>query len=263
MVAEEKVITEREFLENWPLYREASLSESWDLPATISRDCPTCKKETTWTLRAKDYLGSNFSFSPQILDYRCELCKAHHVVFLLSHRNQRLMKVGQFPPLSTKIPKNIETRLGPSSELYWKALVCRNQGFGVGALAYFRRVVEEKTNELIDVVAELAEAHGIGQADVEKLRSAKNEKTYDQKIRVAAPVVPKSLMPDGVNPLATLYSLLSEGLHARTEEECLQIVDDMRDVFEHVFGTLRAQIENQKQFVTKVQRLAGRQGRKP
>ena len=39
--------------------------------------------------------------------------------------------------------------------------MCRNNGYGLGAAVYVRRVVEDKTNELIEVVAQLAEAQAL------------------------------------------------------------------------------------------------------
>lgn len=116
-------------------------------------------------------------------------------------------------------------------------------------------MVEEKTNELIDILADLAAQRGIQGEDVEKIRFAKNEKTYSDKLQAAALVVPSSLRPGGHNPLAVLHDLLSKGLHARSEEECVGIARDVRQVFEYVFVNLPAQIETDAQFVRDLHKL--------
>jgi hypothetical protein len=145
--------------------------------------------------------------------------------------------------------------------LYKNALICRNQNFGIGALAYMRRVVENKTNELIEVIALQAASYGISPADVDKIRAAKDEKIpYDQRLRLASEAIPNSLKPDGANPMAALYELLSVGLHARKDKECLAIADEIRDVFEYVFSRLRAEIEDRDSAIAKIRKFVG--GRK-
>ena len=141
-------------------------------------------------------------------------------------------------------------------------MICRSQGYGLGAVAYVRRVVEEKTNELIEVLAQLGASRGLTAEEVEHIRAAQKRKTsYEEKIHIAAEAIPESLKPDGLNPFSTLYQLLSEGVHEKTEDECIQISDDTRDVFEHVFIALRAQIEDVDWFKQKMQKLA--EGRRP
>lgn len=160
-----------------------------------------------------------------------------------SDGNYYIQKTGQLPPHSISIPAKVERRLGSAADFYKKGLICRNQGFGVGALSYFRRVIEDKTTDLIDTLADLAEARGIDQATVNEIRAAKSQRTYDQRLKAAAPAIPESLRPGGSNPLATLHTLLSGGIHGRTEEECLQTADDVREVFDHIISTLREEVE--------------------
>ena len=104
----------------------------------------------------------------------------------------------------------------------------------------------------------LQQRGGLPNDQVKKLASAKDNKAYDKKLKVASPLVPTSLRPGGVNPLAGLHSLLSLGLHGRTEDECLQIADDLRSIFEYVFERLRAQIDDQRAFKEKVTKIASK-----
>ncbi len=99
--------------------------------------------------------------------------------------------------------------------------LCEGQ-YGIGAVAYFRRVVEERTNELIDVVADLAHANGTGDTEVQKILAAKSEKTYDKRLEVASQMLPVSLRPGGANPLGRLHDLLSVALHVKDEEGALK-----------------------------------------
>src|SRR6185369_1711471 len=102
-----------------------------------------------------------------------------------SWRYNAVRKIGQFPAQEIAIPAELETRLGTSAGHYKKALVCRGVTYGIGAMAYMRRVVDEKTDELIDVLAELAKTYDVDEAEIERLLNAKKEVRYEDKMKVA------------------------------------------------------------------------------
>lgn len=179
--------TPTQVLEDYPLYRE--WEGDWHTPGTLSRDCRTCQKETTWKYGG-NLVPTVGAF--KLLRYKCVNCEKDSVYYLIVMvESGPSMKVGQFPMQSARVPNSIAKRLGDSAPLYRKALTCRNEGYGLAAVAYFRRVVEDKTNELIDVVADAAEAHSVPSSDVVKIRLAKNEKAYEEKLQVAAHAIPE------------------------------------------------------------------------
>src|SRR6266446_4877773 len=98
----------------------------------------------------------------------------------------KVQKIGQYPEQSIDVPKGLQKNLGKDAiSLYKKGLINRNSGYGLGAVTYIRRVVEDKTNELIEVAAQLAESHNIDAAIVKKIRAASTERTtYDQKLKI-------------------------------------------------------------------------------
>jgi hypothetical protein len=172
----------------------------------------------------------------------------------------KVQKIGQYPSQSIDVQKGLGKALGEEAvTLYKKGLINRNSGYGLGAVTYIRRVVEDKTNELIDVAAHLAESHSVDAGIVKQIRAAAEERTtYDQKLKIAATVLPDALLIEGVNPLAELYSLVSEGVHALTEEECITVADETASVFEFIFTNLRSTTLARHSFVEKVKRWAGR-----
>ena len=293
-----KLVTPEQFITRWPLYTPAPV-EGFSPPARISYPCSTpliCEKETTWLrvgiatyVRLED-AGTGYNW----VWYLCGLCSKKYLVVWYRDveyeqrpvrrrvssgltRNTpvpgspstvpvltKVQKVGQYPPQSIGIPKGLEKELGEEGRsLYKKGLINRNEGFGLGALTYIRRVVEDKTNELIEVAAKLAESHDVEAKIVEQIRKAAIERaTYDQKLKIAATVLPKSLLIEGINPLLTLYGLVSEGVHGLTEAECIAVADETTSVFEYIFANLRAQTTARQDFVQKVQKWAGRAGAK-
>src|SRR6266536_5142832 len=77
---------------------------------------------------------------------------------------------------------------------------------------------------------------------------------YDQNLIIAAIVLSYALLIEGVNPLAELYSLVSEGVHALSEGECIAVADETASVFEFIFANLRATTVARHGFVEKVKK---------
>jgi hypothetical protein len=136
----EPPVTPREFLEGYPLYRSCQLDHQWDTPGTLSLDCWNCKKETTWAQDDRGRLSSN---SLLLRTYVCHLCGRANIQYVIAQlAGNAVMKVGQFPRQSTRVPHSVEKRLGASTDFYRKALTSQSEGYGLGAVVYFRRVAE-------------------------------------------------------------------------------------------------------------------------
>lgn len=171
-----------------------------------------------------------------------------------------VMKVGQYPEPAIELPDALEKNLGKDSAiLYRKSLICRNIGYGLAAAGYIRRVVEDKTNELIEVVAKYAEVEGVDAAKVAEIRAAADSASgytpFDEKLKIAAAVFPDSLKVGGKNPLLGLYGLVSEGIHGKSEKECIEIAESTNYVFQYVFSKLKAETEAKKEYIEKMKKL--------
>ena len=139
---------------------------------------------------------------------------------------------------------------------YRNALRMRNHNLGIAAVAYLRRVVENKINDVLDVLAEAAQEHDFAAEELKKIKEAKSSYRFDDKIEYAAKLLPPHLRPKGKpNPIDVLHGLASEGLHSKSEEECIDIFDKVRKVFEYVFGNLNVQIEEARAFVKSLEGL--------
>jgi len=277
----EEPITPEEFITRWPLYSPATVDGLY-APLRISFHCDgACGKETTWSRTEESQYVSVAGIRTgfKYVAYLCGLCDKNYLVVVyreLEHKQKpvssssgglpstktvitKIQKFGQYPAQSIDVPKGLEKNLGPNAiSLYKKGLINRNSGYGLGAVTYIRRVVEDKTDELIEVAARLAESHNVDAAIVKKIRDAATERTtYDQKLKIAATVLPDALIIDGVNPLAELYGLVSQGVHELTEEQCIAVADETTSVFEFIFTNLRATTKARHDFVDKVKKWAG------
>ena len=59
----------------------------------------------------------------------------------------------------------------------------------------------------------------------------------------------------GVNPLATLYATLSEGLHARSDEDCIELAFTIREVLEGLLTQIDANKKAVKAITNGTKRL--------
>src|ERR1700678_3833539 len=90
----------QEFIEKAPLYTQFRIN-SFFPPASISRVCGICGKETTWTQRKCEDLYTVCEISGYIVTYQCVLCSKPRVtVFVMTNgtkEEHKVRKIGQFP----------------------------------------------------------------------------------------------------------------------------------------------------------------------
>ncbi len=234
-----------EVLTSWPLYREYRYydqTKTQVLPAVIEMFCAnsSCQKETRWETSIYSNIDHLGTF--QTVEYKCRNCKEssvrynYHWYRLNDAAAQVFVKFGQWPALEKRIPPELKRHLaGADYELYQKALRCRSQNLGIGALGYMRRVVENRTNELLDMLAAEARQSGASELDLKDIEQAKKTYRFSEKIDLAKKIIPATLRPGGHNPVDQLHDIASEGLHSKNEEECSIMFDQARDVFEFLF----------------------------
>jgi hypothetical protein len=241
-------------LEQWPLYREFRYSGSTYgfVPEEISLFCTNekCNKQQLW--HAQIYTGEQKSGWNE-KEYKCKNCgqnvTRYYFYWWGSASSSRFFKVGQYPPLQTEPPARLAKRLSRTDlDLYRKALTSRNNSYGLGALAYLRRIVENKMNDLLDLLRQAAEDAG-REGELEKIEEVKRSWRFDDKITYAAKALPRHLKPQGNNPLDALHDLASDGIHNRPEDECLEMFDRCKAAFEYVFRELEVQAEDARAYI--------------
>jgi hypothetical protein len=132
----------------------------------------------------------------------------------------------------------------------------RNFNLGVAAVAYMRRVIENRMTDMLEILHEAAITHNAPAELIARHKEMKEEKRFSVKVDYAGDLLPASLRPSGKpNPMAVLHELASDGLHAKSDEECVDIFDACRRTFEYVFGKLRVETEDAKSFVREMSAL--------
>lgn len=224
------------------------------MPGEITLFCDNtkCGKQQQW--RAEGLYGNSSQKSGfREENYKCKNCTTNVTRYYFywggNEAESRFFKVGQYPPLEIQPPPRLAKKLSlTDADLYRKALTSRNNAYGIGSLAYLRRVVENKMNDLLDLIRQAAEETGAND-ELKRIEEVKKSWRFDDKITYASKILPKHLKPHGVNPLDALHDLASEGIHHRSENECLDIFDKCKAAFEYVFRELEVQVEDAKAYL--------------
>jgi hypothetical protein len=252
-----------QFLETFPLYKKFPYKFDGyiqQIPkAPIHMYCRTCHSEQTYIMN-NEYIelynrdlaepdGKIFR-----LRYFCSACEHDLREFLIKFSGDYIIKVGQEPPWEISVDKALLKVMGDYSDYYKKGLVCESQGYGIGAYAYYRRIVEGIMDELLDSITSLIDPKELGVYKL-ALEKTKETKVAQEKIELVKDLLPASLRPDGMNPLGLLHDKLSEGLHAESDETCLEIAGGLRDILKFLSNEIIRHRESQKQFTESMRKV--------
>jgi len=227
---------DREFLEKYPLYRKfnTALPDTFlklDMPA-VHMSCSVCDSEQTFTSKTDHRYNMPVNGCVKEFIYNCASCGQfrRHFFLKFSPDGDYVMKIGQEPPWEITPDRTLEKVLGPRAVYYKRGLVCESQGYGIGAFAYYRRIIEEIIDDLLAGVVNLIVAGEERKVYLEALEKVRRTTITQDKIDLVKDLLPPILRPDGMNPLSTLHSVLSEGLHQQTDERCIELAMAVREV---------------------------------
>ena len=152
-----------------------------------------------------------------VMRYQCRHCEKAQKIFALwvykGDGDCFVTKYGEVPPFGPPLPERLLSIAGADREYLLKGRRAENQGLGVAAFAYYRRVVENRKGELFDQIIRVGKQVGASSDVIAELLRARDETQFDKAINEIKPGVPQSLLIDGQNPLRLLHSALSAGIH--------------------------------------------------
>ena len=158
-------------------------------------------------------------------------------------------KIYQEPPFGLPIPKRLFKVIGEDNrEHFLQARRAIARGLGVGAYAYYRRIVENNKFALIASVLEVAKATNALPDQIELLEKAQRETQFSKALDMLQDVtaIPPVLLIDGHNPLALLHDLLSEGIHQLTDTECLDRAKDSEIILSEIAERMQIALTERK-----------------
>ena len=267
----------RKFVEFSPLYAPREFSVGVWKPSSlwiheIEAHCPACKKEKPYHNTEKVILSKVILSSGSLrashptkmesgiynLEFKCVSCIKKVTIWIklvVKESNYTLEKVGESPRKPLNRDPILQKFFSDELDCYERALVCISNGYGIGAFAYMRRITENRIESLIQLVKDELESSGSNHGLGDKLEELRNDSPMSDKIRIANEAMPDYLNPHGLNPLGRIYKALSEGIHSRSESECLESANNLMESIKYLVGELNDRSRNRDQYRSVVSKL--------
>jgi hypothetical protein len=253
----------RTFLEHDPLYRDISIpsgfvkGDHW--PSRITYYCQLDRADKTFHQRW-EYARLEAGISN--IHFKCGDCETQELLFIVRAFDKGdasvgfAEKIGQYPPWRIAPSADITRFLGDQTDdLYRKALVSLSQGYGLGALAYLRRVVEDSARALVNLLAAFTEQEGGPPKAVTELRTLAEGKEIETMLKRAADLFPSHLRPGNTNPLATIYDAASIAIHREDDSTCAKKANAIVKALEYVIPTMSRQIKGKTDYLEAIEDL--------
>ena len=139
-------------------------------------------------------------------------------------------KLGEYPPYGPPVSPKLIKLIGPDRDIFLRGRRCENQGLGIGAFTYYRRVVENQKNRILKEIVKVSQKIGTPQDKINTLHEAINETQFSKALKMVKDIMPDSLLISGQNPMLLLHRALSQGVHELSDKECLELASSVRVV---------------------------------
>lgn len=185
------------------------------------------------------------------LHYSCANCRTHSKIFAIMARwntdidEGEAIKVGEWPPFGPKISVRVISILGENKDLFLMGRRAEIQGLGIGALAYYRKVIENQKDHIIDEIIRVVRRTGSPEPHIEKLKSAKMEKRFKEAVELISDALPQALLINGYNPLALLDQAISKGSYAHNDTDALKLATALRRILSELAERVVRALEDQ------------------
>lgn len=262
----------KEFLEDFSLFRKLKA----EIPSTLNKlpkvpinmECRDCGSVQTFNMTNEYFEGFQYSDADSAdqkvrLRYTCQSCRKFTRQFLvyISPSLDYIYKFGLYPEWEIKMDTNLEKTLGKHSKTFRKGLVCESQGYGIGAFSYYRRITEEIIDEMLDSISDLIDEEHKAEYQL-ALEKTKGTRVTQEKIDLVKDLLPSILKPNGINPLGVLHSELSEGLHAESDQACLENANHIKSILTFLINQIIQSKESAKGFTESMKLLLDKKSKK-
>jgi hypothetical protein len=140
-------------------------SESFFAPAIqLWCDSQECNGVRTFDPEERRFHVAESDEEPRerFVTFQCRNCRRAKKKYAIlygygkDHKMIEAIKLGEIPPLSQRIPSRLRKLVGTDQEKFDKGLRSEAHSLGVGAFAYYRQVVENQKDRLINEIINVA-----------------------------------------------------------------------------------------------------------
>lgn len=207
--------------------------------------------------RCTDSMYFSTEWNNVFLKYVCRNCGRRLYRFALLYKigtlpSGSVMKYGQVPAFGSHTPARLLRLVQSDHELFLQGRRAENRGLGIGAFAYYRRVVENQRNRIIAQIAKVAKVLGSTPEMDALFNDAQRQYQFSKSIEMVEHLIPQALMINGENPLILLHSALSKGLHDpdMTDKHCLELAQSIRTILTELADRAAVAMKEDKEIAT-------------
>lgn len=259
-----------EFLESTPPTITAKIEDmaskehvAYLFTPQIQLHCPSdsCNGTRFFRYSGQRILLGSEEFKKCFLTYLCSNCRKTFKTFSLEfyvaedNHSGSCMKFGEYPVYGPPTPARLIKLIGPDRELFLQGRRCENQGLGIGAFTYYRRVVENQKERILEEVIKVAKKLNTAQDIVKTLETAKKEDQFSKAMVSVKDAIPQALLINGYNPLTLLHKALSKGIHGKTDEECFNDAHSIRVVLAELSDRLTQALKDEVEINSAISNL--------
>lgn len=197
------------------------------------------------------------------LTYKCSNCQKTTKTFSVSaaleddKKSGFCFKFGEYPAYGPPTPSRLIKLIGPDRDHFLQGRRCENQGLGIGAFVYYRRVVENQKNRILSEIIKVAQKLNATDESIAELEAAKKEVQFSRSLSMVKKGIPQALLINGHNPLLLLHGALSEGVHDRSDKECLELASSVRVVLAELSDRLGQALKDEAELNHALAKLLG------
>lgn len=199
------------------------------------------------------------------ITYLCSNCQRVQKTFFIAAKIEAVTKpqgecykFGELPTYGPPVPPKLIKLIGPDRDDFLKGRRCENQGLGIGAFIYYRRVVENQKNRILSEIIKVSEKIGATKDKIDKLKDAVKETQFSKALYIAKDAMPESLLINGHSPILLLHSALSEGVHALSDDHCLELAGSVRVVLGELSERLAQALKDEAELTKALSTLMNR-----
>lgn len=271
-VPTENVITFAEFLESHPPNNFIIVNEIFEngtygagyklIIPQIQLHCShrTCNGKRFYDCTSGDEFASARKLNNYFLVYECRNCQFDIKTFsirvdIIDKSFAKVIKYGEFPAYGPPTPSRMIKLIGPDRNNFLKGRQCENQGLGIGAFTYYRRVVESQWTRFVESIISVAKQINAPQPMLDDLERTKCDFRFSKSIEDTKAAIPAALLINGHNPLTLLHSALSQGVHDLSDEECLDLAASIRVILAELSEKISNALKDEREIQDAVTRL--------
>ncbi len=195
--------------------------------------CHQCSGERNFSgeIAAEGEISYFYDFN---LIYTCNNCKEYIKTYSIrltcSDNHYFAQKFGEIPHFGEQTPAHLLRIIQKEKDNFLKGKACEDHALGIGAFAYYRRIVENSWKDIIDKTITAVQI--LSPPDKEEIVEHLNELASENQFSKAVKQfdLPPSLTMNNHNPLLILHKTLSQGIHDSSDEACLAQASSVRTI---------------------------------